>query len=231
VLGTVNPIKEIAAIAHEHGALVLVDGAQAVSHKKVDVQALGCDFYAFSAHKLYGPTGVGVLYAKRQHLAQMPPYQGGGSMIASVSFSKITYAKGPQKFEAGTRNIIGVIGLSAAISYVQSIGIAHIADYEDHLLQQVEHKLRLIPGVKIIGNAKSKVSVLSFVCEGMHPHDIGTVLDHEGVAVRVGHHCAMPLMERLQLPATVRVSLGLYNTKEDIDALIAGLWVAKRILG
>lgn len=230
-LGTINPVKEITAIAHQHAVPVLLDGAQAVPHLPVDVQDIGCDFYVFSAHKMYGPTGIGVLYGKKELLDAMPPYQGGGDMIETVSFAKISFAKLPQKFEAGTPNIAGVIGLSAAINYVQAIGMQTIFAHEQALLHYAEPKLLAIPGLRILGTAQPKVGVISFVLDQVHPHDIGTVLDHEGLAVRAGHHCAMPLMERLQVPATVRASFGVYNTEDDIDILVAAIQLAKRLLG
>lgn len=229
VLGTINPIKEITAIAHEYNVPVLVDGAQAVPHMAIDVQDLDCDFYVFSAHKLYGPTGIGILYGKKALLEAMPPYQGGGDMIETVSFSKVTYAKVPQRFEAGTPDIGGVIGLSAAINYVQAISMETIFAHEQELLSYAEPKLLAIPGLRLIGTTQPKVGVISFVIDGIHPHDIGTVLDHEGIAVRAGHHCAMPLMERFKVPATVRASFGVYNDEADIDALIAALQLAKRL--
>jgi cysteine desulfurase/selenocysteine lyase len=229
VLGTINPIKEITKIAHAHHVPVLVDGAQAAPHMPVDVQALDCDFYVFSAHKLYGPTGVGVLYGKKALLDAMPPYQGGGDMIETVSFSKVTYAATPQKFEAGTPDIAGVIGLGAAIRYLQNVGMKNIHTYEQALLAYAETKLATIPGLRVIGTAKPKVGVISFVLDAAHPHDVGTVLDHEGIAVRAGHHCAMPLMERFGVPATVRASFGLYNNEHDIDALIAALQLTARM--
>lgn len=228
-LGTINPLQSIISIAHSHKVPVLVDGAQAVSHMPVDVQALDCDFYAFSGHKLYGPTGIGVLYAKQHLLAAMPPYQGGGDMIETVAFDHITYAKVPQKFEAGTPNIAGAIGLNAAIDYVNKIGMHSIYEHEQHLLNYAEPKMLEIPGLKILGTAKPKVGVISFVIDGIHPHDIGTVLDHEGVAIRAGHHCAMPLMERLQVPATVRASFGVYTDENDIDVLVKAIHLAKRL--
>lgn len=229
VLGTINPIKEITAIAHSHNVPVIVDGAQAVPHMPVDVQEMDCDFYVFSAHKLYGPTGIGVLYGKKALLDAMPPYQGGGDMIETVSFSHVTYAKVPQKFEAGTPDIAGVIGLSAALRYVQSIEMENIFSHEQHLLRYAEPKLLDIPGLRMIGTAPSKVGVISFVLDQIHPHDLGTVLDHEGIAVRAGHHCAMPLMERFHVPATVRASFGVYNQESDIDALLSAIHLAKRL--
>jgi cysteine desulfurase/selenocysteine lyase len=229
VLGTINPVKKMIEIAHTHQVPVLVDGAQAFPHMAVDVQDLDCDFYVFSSHKAYGPTGVGVLYGKTEMLEKMPPYQGGGDMIESVTFEKSTYNKLPFKFEAGTPNISGVIGLGAALSYLNEIGMQNIAKHENDLLIDATEKLSSIAGLKIIGTAAQKVGVISFVLEDIHPHDIGTILDHEGIAVRAGHHCAMPLMARFNVPATVRVSFGIYNTKEDIDALMVGLHAVKRL--
>lgn len=229
VLGTINPCKEIIAIAHANDVPVLIDGAQAVPHILVDVQELDCDFYAFSGHKVYGPTGIGVLYVKKALLDAMPPYQGGGDMIETVSFSTCTFAKIPQRFEAGTPDIAGAIGLSAAINYVQAIGMKSIFAHEQVLLHYAEPKLLAIPGLRIIGTAKPKLGVISFVLDNIHPHDVGTVLDHEGVAVRAGHHCAMPLMQRFGVPATLRASFGIYNNEQDIDALVEGLLLAKRM--
>lgn len=229
VLGTINPVKEIATIAHEHDVPVLFDGAQAVPHMPVDVQDIDCDFYVFSSHKLYGPTGLGILYGKQSWLDAMPPYQGGGDMIETVSFSNVTYAKAPQKFEAGTPDIAGVIGLAAAIDYVNAIGMKNIFSHEQTLLKYAQPKLLALPGLRILGNVPNKVGVISFVMDTIHPHDIGTVLDHEGIAVRAGHHCAMPLMDRLQVPATVRASFGVYNNEKDIDALVSALELAKRL--
>ncbi len=229
VLGTINPIKEMTAIAHAHKVPVLVDGAQAVPHMPVNVQDLNCDFYVFSAHKLYGPTGIGVLYGKKELLDAMPPYQGGGDMIETVAFEKITFAKVPHKFEAGTPNISGVIGFAAAINYVQSIGMQNVYEHEQTLLAYAMPKLQAIPELRVIGTATPKVGVISFVLESIHPHDIGTVLDHEGIAVRAGHHCAMPLMERMKVPATVRASFGVYTTEKEIDALIEAIQLAKRL--
>lgn len=231
VLGTINPIKEMIEFAHYHHVPVLIDGAQAAPHMLVDVKALNCDFYAFSSHKLYGPSGVGVLYGKKQLLDDMLPYQGGGGMIETVSFSKVTFAPTPQKFEAGTPDIAGIVGLAAALNYVNAVGIENIFTHEQALLHYAESKLTEIPGLRIIGTAKPKLGVISFVIDNIHPHDIGTVLDHEGVAIRAGHHCAMPLMDRFSVPATVRVSLGIYNNENDIDQLIAAIHLAKRLLG
>ncbi len=222
-LGTINPLKQMIQIAHAHNVPVLVDGAQAFPHMPVDVQDLDCDFYTFSSHKAYGPTGVGVLYGKQKLLEKMPPYQGGGDMIESVTFARTTYSKLPFKFEAGTPNISGVIGFGAAIRYLQQVGMQNIAVHEAELLAYATQQLVTIPGLKIIGTAAEKVGVISFVLDGVHPHDIGTILDDHGIAVRAGHHCAMPVMERFNVPATVRASFGLYNTHADIDALVSGL--------
>lgn len=228
-LGTINPIKEMAQIAHLHHVPILVDGAQAFPHLPVDVQDLDCDFYVFSAHKAYGPTGLGVLYGKAVLLENMPPYQAGGDMIESVSFTKTTYNKLPGKFEAGTPNISAVIAFDAALNYMRQIGMQNITAHEQELLSYATQKLLEIPDLKIIGTAKEKVGVISFVLSDIHPHDIGTILDHDGIAVRAGHHCAMPVMERFNVPATVRISFGIYNTKYDIDALITSLNAVKRI--
>lgn len=230
-LGTVNPVVEIIRMAHACGALVLVDGAQAVAHQSVDVQALDCDFYAFSGHKLYGPTGIGALYGRKQLLDAMPPWQGGGDMIHTVSFERSTYAETPQKFEAGTPNIAGVVGLDAAIAYVQEVGLDTIARHEAALVEYATQALGQIPGLRFIGQARERAGIVSFVLEGIHPHDLGTILDMEGVAIRAGHHCAMPLMTRFGLPGTARASFALYNTQEDIDALVAGLNKARRLFG
>ncbi len=230
-LGTVNPVEEIVRQAHAVGAVVLLDGAQAVAHQRVDVQALGCDFYVFSGHKLYGPTGIGALYGRRELLDAMPPWQGGGDMIHTVSFERSTYAPTPQKFEAGTPNIAGVVGLKAAIAYVQEVGLEAIAAHEDTLLQYATEQLAGIPGLRFIGQARQRAAIASFVMEGIHPHDLGTILDMEGVAIRAGHHCTMPLMTRFGLPGTARASFALYNTREDVDALVAGLHKARRLFG
>lgn len=228
-LGTINPVNEMTGIAHAHGVPILIDGAQAAPHMPIDMLDIDCDFYVFSAHKVYGPTGVGILYGKKAWLNAMPPYQGGGDMIEAVSFSDISFAKAPQKFEAGTPNIAGVIGFFAAIDYVQTIGMQNIFAHEQVLLDYAETKLMKIPGLSIIGTARPKVGVISFVMDGVHPHDIGTVLDQQGIAVRAGHHCAMPLMQRYDVPATARASFGVYNNEQDVDALIAGLQSAKRL--
>ena len=202
---------------------VLLDGAQAIAHMEVDVRELGCDFYAFSGHKLYGPTGIGVLYGKESILEEMPPYQAGGEMIKSVTFEETLYNVLPNKFEAGTPNIAGAIGLGAAIDYVETLGLEQIAAYESELLQYGTERLSSIEGLKIIGTADRKGSVISFVMEGVHPHDIGTILDAEGIAIRTGHHCAQPLMDRFGVPATARASFAFYNTKEEIDVLVKGI--------
>ncbi|MEO6828593.1 MAG: cysteine desulfurase [Acidobacteriaceae bacterium] len=228
-LGTVNPVARLVEMAHARNIPVLVDGAQAVPHTAVDVQALGCDFYAFSGHKVYGPTGVGVLYGKRALLNAMPPYQGGGDMIRSVTFEKTLYNQLPYKFEAGTPNMAGVIGLAAAIDYVREIGLDAIAAYEHDLLVYGTKALSTIPGLRLIGTAKEKAGVLSFVMEDIHPHDIGTVLDRQGIAIRTGHHCAQPLMQRFGIPATARASLAMYNTTEELDALAAGIHKLKEV--
>jgi cysteine desulfurase/selenocysteine lyase len=222
-LGTVNPVGKIVALAHAAGAVVLIDGAQAVAHLKVDVQALDCDFYVLSGHKLYGPTGIGALYGKAAILEAMPPWQGGGDMIASVSFEKTTYNVIPYKFEAGTPNIAGAIGLGAAIDYLLGLGLDAVAAWEQELLEYATRRLREIPGVRIVGTAAEKAAVVSFLLDGVHPHDVGTILDREGVAIRTGHHCAQPVMTRFKIPATARASLAFYNTKEEIDALVTGL--------
>ncbi|HEX8253292.1 MAG TPA: cysteine desulfurase [Thermoanaerobaculia bacterium] len=222
-LGTINPIKKITEMAHAVGALVAIDGAQGVPHARVDVQDIGCDFYAFSAHKVYGPTGSGVLYGREEILEEMPPYAGGGDMILSVTFEKTTYNALPYKFEAGTPDIAGVIGMGAALDYVTRIGIENIAAHEQDLLRYATAKLQEIPGIRLIGTAREKAAVISFVLEGVHPHDIGTILDQEGVAIRTGHHCAQPLMLRFNVPATGRASFGMYNTREEADALVAAL--------
>ena len=231
VLGTVNPATEIARIAHERGVPVHIDGAQAVPHQRVDVQAIGCDFYTFSGHKMFAPTGIGVLYGRETLLDAMPPYHGGGSMIQQVDFDEITYADLPNKFEAGTPNIAGSIGLGAAIDYLNSIDFDGAARYEAHLLEYAHAALREVPGLKLIGAAEHKVGVLSFVLADIHPHDVGTILDLAGVAVRAGHHCAQPIMKHYDIPATTRASLAFYNTREDIDALVAGLYKVREVFG
>jgi cysteine desulfurase/selenocysteine lyase len=222
-LGTINPLRQIIQAAHAKGAVVVVDGAQAVPHLKVDVQALDADFYAFSGHKMYGPTGIGVLYGKQALLEAMPPYQGGGDMISSVTFEKTTYNKVPHKFEAGTPDMAGVAGLKAAIEYMNGVGIEKIAAHEHELLKYATEVIGAIEGVRLIGTAREKAGVLSFVLDEVHPHDIGTILDQQGIAVRTGHHCAQPVMERFCIPATVRASFAVYNTKSEIDALARGI--------
>jgi cysteine desulfurase/selenocysteine lyase len=228
-LGTVNPVDEITRIAHEQGVPVLVDGAQAVPHDRVNVRALDCDFYAFSSHKVFGPTGVGVLYGKAEHLEAMPAWQGGGEMILSVRFEKSTYNKIPHKFEAGTPDIAGVVGFGAALDYLDALDRPALAAYERDLLDYGTAALEAIPGVRLIGTAPRKSAVLSFVVDGIHPHDVGTILDQHGIAVRTGHHCAQPVMERFGLSATVRASLALYNTKADLDALVKGIHAAQEV--
>lgn len=222
-LGTVNSIREIVEIAHGKNIPVLIDGAQAVPHLSVDVQALNCDFYAFSGHKVYGPTGIGVLYGKSSLLEQMPPYQGGGEMIRSVTFEKTTYNALPFKFEAGTPDIAGAIGLGAAIEYLNGLGMDNITAHERELLSYATETVAAIPGVRLIGTATERAGVLSFVIDGIHPHDVGTILDQEGIAIRTGHHCAQPVMQRFGVPATARASFALYNTKQEIDALVEGI--------
>ncbi|MGH7381619.1 MAG: SufS family cysteine desulfurase [Candidatus Methylomirabilales bacterium] len=222
-LGTINPVREVIRLARRQGVPVLVDGAQAVPHLKVDVRELDCDFYAFSGHKVFGPTGIGVLYGRARLLEAMPPYQGGGDMIKSVTFAKTVYNDLPYKFEAGTPHIGGVIGLGAALDYLNGIGLDRVTAYEHELLAHATKALSAIPGVRIIGTAKEKASVVSFVVDGVHAHDIGTVLDHEGIAIRAGHHCAMPVMQRFGVPATARASLAFYNTREEVDALVRGI--------
>ena len=228
-LGTVLPVARIVELAHAAGALVFVDGAQAVPRMPVDVRALGVDFYAFSSHKIYGPTGVGVLYGRAEILDAMPPYQGGGDMIRSVSFEKTTYNSLPYKFEAGTPNIAGGIAFGAALDYVTRVGLSRIEAHEHDLLAYATESLSAIPELRIVGTAREKAGVLSFVLDGVHPHDIGTVLDREGIAVRTGHHCAQPVMDRFGLPATARASFGLYNTREEVDALAGGIRTVLRM--
>ncbi len=228
-LGTINPVREMVELAHRQNIPVLIDGAQAAPHMAVDVQALDCDFYTFSGHKVYGPTGIGVLYGKSALLNAMPPYQGGGDMISSVTFEKTTYNKLPYKFEAGTPDIAGVIGLGAALTYVKGLGIENIAAHEHELLGYATEKLSAIPGVRLIGTAKEKAGVLSFVIEGVHPHDVGTILDQEGIAIRTGHHCSQPVMERFGIPATARASFAVYNTFAEIDALVRGIGKVREV--
>jgi cysteine desulfurase / selenocysteine lyase len=228
-LGTITPIERIIALARAAGIPVLVDGAQAIAHVSVDVQALGCDFYAFSGHKIFGPTGIGVLYAKAARLEAMPPYQGGGDMIRSVTFEKTEYNDIPYKFEAGTPNIAGAIGLGAALDYVRDVGIGAIEAHERALLAYATTRVSAIPGLRIIGTAKEKAGILSFTLEGVHAHDVGTILDHGGVAIRAGHHCAMPIMTRFGVAGTARASFALYNTCEEVDALVAGIERVRRM--
>ena len=228
-LGTINPVRAIINRAHSWNVPVLIDGAQAVPHMKVDVRDLDCDFYVFSGHKVFGPTGIGVLYGKEQLLEEMPPWQGGGDMIRSVTFEKTTYNDLPYKFEAGTPDIAGVIGLGAAIDYLDQIGMDAVAAHEHDLLEYGTRALESISGLRLIGTAREKAGVLSFVIDGVHPHDAGTILDREGVAVRAGHHCAQPVMDRFGVSATTRASLAFYNTKEDIDALVAGIQKVKEV--
>ena len=230
-LGTVAPVHEIVAAAHERGIPVMLDGAQAVPHLKVDVQELGCDFYAFSGHKMFGPTGVGVLYGRRELLDKMPPYQGGGDMISLVTFEKTHYNVLPYKFEAGTPNIAGGIGLGAAVDYLQRLAWEQVVAHEEDLLAYATEKLAVIDGLRIIGTAKEKVGVLSFVFDKIHAHDVGTILDQEGVAVRAGHHCAMPVMQRFGVPATTRASLAFYNTRDEIDVLANAIQSVLKVFG
>jgi cysteine desulfurase/selenocysteine lyase len=230
-LGTVNPVKRMIEMAHRQGVPVLIDGAQAAPHLRVDVRELDCDFYVFSGHKALGPTGIGVLYGRAEWLERMPPYQGGGDMIASVTFEKTTYNALPYKFEAGTPHIAGVIGLGVALDYLSGLGLDRVAAYERELLTYGTATLQAAPGVRIIGTAADKASVLSFIVDGVHAHDVGTILDHAGIAVRAGHHCAMPVMRRFGVPATVRASLAFYNTREELDALGAGLREVREIFG
>jgi len=230
-LGTTNPVREMIGAAHRWNIPVLVDGAQAVPHMKVDAQNLDCDFYVFSGHKVFGPTGIGVLYGKERLLESMPPYQGGGDMIRSVTFEKTIYNALPYKFEAGTPDIAGVIGLGAAVDYLNQIGLDAVAAHEHELLEYGTQALEGISGLRLIGTARDKAAVFSFVIAGVHPHDVGTVLDHEGIAVSTGHHCAQPVMDRFGIPATARASLAIYNTREEIDALVAGIYKVKEVFG
>ena len=228
VLGTVNPVAEMTDLAHRAGAVVVVDGAQAVPHIPVDVRGLDCDFYAFSGHKLYGPTGIGVLYGRKKLLDRMPPWQGGGGMIETVTFDATTWAPPPTRYEAGTPPIAEAVGLMAAIGYLQQIGFEAIREHEEGLLAYATDRLAEIPGLRLFGTAPGKIGVLSFVLGEIHPHDLGTILDANGVSVRAGHHCCQPLMKHLKLPATVRASLGIYSTREDVDQLVAGLEEARK---
>jgi cysteine desulfurase / selenocysteine lyase len=230
-LGTIVPVKRMIEAAHRRGIVVLVDGAQAAPHLRVDVRALDCDFYAFSGHKTYGPTGIGVLYGKTELLEAMPPFQGGGDMIKSVSFEKTVYNDLPYKFEAGTPHIAGAIGLGVALEYLEGLGLDLVAAHEHALLVHGTERLSSLPGLRLVGTAREKASVLSFLVDGVHAHDVGSILDREGIAVRTGHHCAMPVMTRFGIAATARASLGLYNRVEDIDALVEGLAKVREIFG
>jgi len=230
-LGTINPLRKMIQLAHAHDVPVLVDGAQAVPHLPVDVQALGCDFYAFSGHKVYGPTGIGVLYGKEELLADMPPYQGGGDMIRSVTFEKTTYNVVPYKFEAGTPDIAGAIGLGAALEYVMGLGMDRVEAHGQDLLTYATEQVSAIEGVRLVGTAPHRAGVLSFLVGDIHPHDLGTVLDREGIAIRTGHHCAQPVMDRYGIPATARASFAVYNTREEVDALVNGIQKAREVLG
>jgi cysteine desulfurase/selenocysteine lyase len=229
-LGTINPVKDIVRMAHERGALVMIDGAQAAPHMPIDVRDIACDFYAISGHKMFGPTGIGALYGKSALLMNMPPYQGGGEMIANVTFEETLYADPPTRFEAGTPNIAGAIGLGAAIDWMKSLDWSKVSSHEHELLEYGTRQLNEIPGLRMIGTAAKKAAVLSFVIEGQHPYELGQILDHEGVAIRTGHHCAQPLMERFGVPATCRASLAMYNTREEIDALMNALNKAAKML-
>jgi cysteine desulfurase / selenocysteine lyase len=230
-LGTIVPVAKYIAVAKRMGVPVLLDGAQAIPHSPVDVQALGCDFYCFSSHKMLGPTGIGVLYGRKELLERMPPWQGGGDMILSVTFEKTTFNQLPWKFEAGTPHISGAIGLAAAIQYLERIGMDRIAAYENELLSYATDRLTKLPGLRIVGTAPEKAAVISFVLDGIHPHDIGTIVDTEGVAIRTGHHCAMPVMDYFQIPATARASFAFYNTFEEVDRLVAALEHTREVLG
>ena len=228
-LGTINPVQKVIEMAHQWNIPVLIDGAQAVPHLQVDVQALDCDFYVFSGHKVYGPTGIGAMYGKSALLDRMPPYQGGGDMISSVTFEKTTYNKLPYKFEAGTPHVAGAIGLGEAIEYANDLGMDNVAAYEHELLAYATESVSAISGVRLIGTAREKAGVLSFLLDGVHPHDIGTVLDQEGVAIRTGHHCAQPVMQRFGIAATARASFALYNTREEVDALVEGILKVREV--
>jgi len=230
-LGTVNPVREMIELAHERNIPVCLDGAQAVPHFAIDVAELDCDFFIFSSHKMYGPTGVGVVYGKRELLEEMPPYQGGGDMISSVTFEKTTYNKLPHRFEAGTPNVAGVVALAAAIDYIEGIGYPAIVAHEDDLSDYAIERLTTIPGIRMIGTAKERVAVISFVIDGIHPHDVGTILDREGIAIRTGHHCTQPVMQHYNVPATSRASFGLYNTRDEVDALVVALEKVKEVFG
>jgi cysteine desulfurase / selenocysteine lyase len=228
-IGTINPIKQMISLAHQQQVAVLIDGAQALPHMRVDVKDLDCDFYVFSGHKIYAPTGIGVLYAKQRWLEEMPPYQGGGEMISRVSFKKTTYNDIPYKFEAGTPHIAGAIGLAVALDYLRDIGMDKIQQHEQQLLMNATDALNHLSGVRIIGQAKHKAGIISFTLQGVHPHDLATICDTEGIAIRAGHHCAMPLMEYYKVPATARISFALYNTLQDIEQLMIGLQKAQEV--
>jgi|TARA_B100000315_G_scaffold155015_1_gene143511 cysteine desulfurase/selenocysteine lyase len=230
-LGTVNPVQRVVELAHGHNIPVLIDGSQAAYHMAVDVQAIGCDFYVVTGHKLYGPTGIGALYGRRHLLDAMPPYQGGGDMISSVTFERTTYNEVPHKFEAGTPHIAGAIGLGAAVDFISGVGFGAIAAHERRLLDHATAALSAVPGLRLIGTARQKASILSFVLDGVHAHDIGTIVDTEGVAIRTGHHCTQPVMDRFGVPATARASLAMYNTTEEIDRLVAALTKVREIFG
>ena len=230
-LGTINPVRQMVEMAHGHGIPVLLDGAQSTPHMAIDVQELGCDFFVFSGHKLFGPTGIGALYGRAELLESMPPYQGGGDMIKSVTFEKTLYNALPYKFEAGTPNIAGVIGLGAAVDYVSALGLDNTSAYEGTLLEYGTERLSAISGLRLLGTAREKAGILSFVLDGVHPHDIGTILDSEGIAVRTGHHCTQPVMERFGVAATARASLAFYNTKEEIDTLVRGIDKVMEVFG
>ena len=229
-MGTINPVKEIIDAAHRVGAAVIIDGAQSTVHLGIDVQEMDCDFFAFSGHKVYGPTGVGVLYGKKEMLENMPPFMGGGEMIKEVTFEKTTYADLPYKFEAGTPNIADTVALKSALDFIEEIGKESIRNHEMELLQYATERMKAIPGLKVIGNAKEKVSVVSFVIKNIHPQDLGVLLDNQGIAVRTGHHCTQPVMDYFKIPGTVRASFAMYNTKEEIDKLVAGLHKAIKML-
>ena len=230
-LGTINPVRQVVELAHAQSIPVLIDGSQAAYHMAVDVQAIGCDFYVVTGHKLYGPTGIGALYGQRRWLEAMPPYQGGGDMISSVTFERTTYNKVPHKFEAGTPHIAGAIGLGAAVDFIRSVGFEAIAGHERRLLDYATDALSAVPGLRLIGTAREKASILSFVLDGVHAHDIGTIVDTEGVAIRTGHHCTQPVMDRYGVPATARASLAMYNTVEEIDQLVAALTKVRELFG
>ena len=230
-LGTILPVREIVEMAHDRGVPVIVDGAQSAAHMPVDVQEIGCDFFAFSSHKMYGPTGSGALYGKRRWLDEMPPCQGGGDMISTVSFEESTWAPVPHKFEAGTPNIAGVVGFGAAVDFLRQFDLNDVAAHEHDLLEYTTQRFAEVPGLRIIGTAAKKAGVVSFVMDGVHPHDIGTVLDQAGVAIRTGQHCAQPVMDRYGIPATARVSFGLYNTRSEVDAVIPALHEVRKLFG